>query len=94
MVMAGVCSAYHHATDGDHTLIIDWFPISISIALCLWWGILWQASGAALTLCTLSMCWLFVDHLGPVIPLPWGHVIWHILAATSTDALYMSVLYQ
>ena len=88
LVLAGVCSAVHHATVTPLTLILDWIPIASSVVLCLWWGVYLHARASTVAACSATLLWVVVDHVHPVMPIPWGHVIWHMSAAWAADALY------
>lgn len=88
MVLAGVCSAFHHATPEKWTIVIDWIPISISILWILSNGILHFATMTTWIKIVSALLFLFEDHVLKLIPVPYGHSFWHILAAWSIDGLY------
>lgn len=86
---AGLCSAYHHAHPEHWTLVIDWMPIATSGLLCLWFGVVTTITAATLFKVALAFAVLVTDNfLGWPMPVPWGHVMWHVLAAYSIDSAY------
>ncbi len=92
MILAGICSAYHHATTPRWTIIIDWTPISMSIFWILYNNILITASASTYIKIISAFLFLFEDHFIQKIPVPWCHAFWHILAAWSIDSLYFESL--
>lgn len=96
--LAGIGSGIHHMAPikyQKYTIIIDWIPISISLCLLPYyysWGLFTLISAVTWVKVFLATITLITDHLGPVIPVPWGHVAWHILAAFSVDAVYQDLI--
>ena len=88
MVAAGIGSAIHHATVPSWTIVIDWVPILASSGYCLYLGVLPFISCTTWFKIGLSFLVLFDDHIITRIPVPWGHVMWHVLAAFSVDSIY------
>lgn len=87
-ILAGLCSATHHAISFRGSLILDWIPISLSL-----FGIFWYQIWMAITISTatkvlMALMALAVDHIWTPMHVPYGHVVWHILAAFSVDSLY------
>lgn len=91
MVLAGFASGFHHAMHEKWTILIDWIPILISIYLFIHYDLLQFVSYASLFQFGLAMFVLLTDHIYTTIPVPWGHVMWHILACFSIDSIYQSV---
>ena len=86
---AGVCSAFHHARPDHWTLVVDWVPIALSAVVCTWNGVVWAASSATLFKVALAFAVLVCDNtFAWPMPVPWGHVMWHVLAAYSIDSVY------
>ena len=91
---AGVCSAYHHSSPHSWTIVIDWLPISISILLGLYEGIFWTVQPVTLFKVSFAFSVLLADHWWTPTPVPWGHVMWHLLAAYSFDEVYQDFIYE
>jgi len=91
MVLAGVCSFIHHATTPKWTIVIDWLPIASSILLGLYHEIVYCVSLTTCLKCLLAFASLIVDHHFVLMGVPWGHAVWHILAAYSLDSVYQDV---
>lgn len=93
-VAAGLCSAFHHACPfaWRWTLAVDMMPIGLS---------LWFFTGHPELLCAVTLVSWFkvnlallaglLDHAVQLVPVPWGHVGWHILAALAMDAVYQDM---
>lgn len=91
MVLAGIASGIHHATTPKWTIVIDWIPIVWS-GWNIWQkGYILHLSSTAVFEMSLAMFVLLTDHIYSYIPIPWGHVFWHILAAFAIDCAYQSV---
>ena len=96
MALAGVASGIHHAAAPmykKYTIILDWAPIAVSIVMLLSNHCLCEVSLTALLELTLAFIVLMVDHICTIMPVPWGHVMWHLLAAFSIDSAYHSLEY-
>ncbi len=89
MIFTGICSVIHHATTQKWTLIIDWIPILISLVVNL--NYLSYAEMPEMLILLVAFVWLLIDHIATPVPVPWGHVIWHILAAYSIDIFYQKI---
>ena len=89
MIFAGICSAIHHATTQKWTIIIDWIPIVSSILLNL--NYLSYAELPEILILLMAFFWLLTDHVVTPMPVPWGHVVWHIMAAYSIDTFYQKI---
>lgn len=92
LAAAGVCSAIHHGTPGHATLVIDWLPIATSLTIVFWNGLLAYAQWSTVAMALFTLAWLLLDHIRPVTPAPWGHVLWHVSAAWAADSLYQDLL--
>eukprot|EP01006_Ploeotia_vitrea_P002212 TRINITY_DN106766_c0_g1_i1.p2 TRINITY_DN106766_c0_g1~~TRINITY_DN106766_c0_g1_i1.p2 ORF type:complete len:191 (+),score=42.06 TRINITY_DN106766_c0_g1_i1:3-575(+) len=92
-VLAGFCSAVHHATVPKWTIVIDWVPISISSLLSLYLGVLPCVTLATAFQLVLAFGLLFNDHVYKTVPVPWGHSFWHILAAIAVDSMYQDYIH-
>jgi len=91
MVLAGIASAIHHATTPRWTILIDWAPIAWSCFHILRSNYLLYLSPTAIFEILLAFFILVTDHVYTYIPVPWGHVFWHIVAALSIDCAYQSI---
>ena len=89
MIFTGICSAIHHATTQKWTLVIDWIPIAGSILLNLNYLSFMGLPEALILL--MALIWLLTDHVVTPMPPPWGHVVWHIMAAYSIDIFYQKI---
>jgi len=91
-VFAGIASAIHHATPWKWTILIDWIPISLSGLLILYHYQMFSYF-TSVTLFKLSLAFfvLITDHVYTKIPVPWGHVCWHLLASLAIDSAYQDV---
>lgn len=94
LVAAGFCSAYHHATYPRWTIVIDWVPISLSLAYVWYGGVLWAATLATWLKIISALAFLVEDHVTKLLPVPWAHTIWHILASWAVDDLYWDKLQE
>lgn len=96
MAAACLCSSVHHASPlrvRRYTLVLDWLPIGVSIYLNLAYGTLRHLTVATAFKALLALVFLLND-LVDVVPVPWGHVAWHLLAALAVDAHYVEVLHS
>jgi hypothetical protein len=92
MILAGIASAIHHATTPKWTIVIDWIPIVLSMVHIWTMGYYGFISWATYFKFTLALVVLVTDHIWTLVPVPWGHVMWHLLAAYSIDDLYQDVI--
>ena len=90
-IFCGVCSGFHHAIDKGWTLVVDWVPISLSILLNVWSGVYLCVDSVSAFKLLLSLVVLVTDHVWTPMKVPWGHVVWHLLAAFSIDSFYYTV---
>lgn len=91
MILTGICSAIHHATTPRWTIVIDWIPIaSMLIYSVVTWNLM-LISPAVVAEIVLSLAVLYSDHILKIVPVPWGHVMWHLLAALSVDAFLQNM---
>jgi dihydroceramidase len=89
--LAGVCSGIHHATTPKWTIIIDWIPIASTIVIVLHYGMWRFLSMNSVGKLSIALTALVLDHVWTPLPVPWGHVLWHLLAAWSIDAAYQEL---
>jgi hypothetical protein len=90
MLAACFCSGIHHASPRwmrRGTLVLDWVPIAVSLVLNWQYDTLKYLTPSTIFKATVSFAFLFND-LVDVIPVPWGHVTWHFLAAFTVDSHY------
>lgn len=96
-VAIGICSALHHACPPGwrrSSLVLDYIPIVTS----LYYGvsIVPLVSAASWAKVVLALVVVLVDHLSPLytasgnplVPVPFGHAFWHVLAALAVDSAY------
>ena len=93
-LMAGVCSGIHHALSFRGSLILDWIPILFSIGLWVYYELWSYISWGTWVQVALALAILLTDHLVQLVPVPWGHVMWHIAAAQSIDSAYQDFAYH
>lgn len=91
MICAGICSAIHHATMLKWTRLIDWIPIASMLVYSVVTWNLALLSPAVLAEIALALAVLGSDHIVKLIPVPWGHVMWHCLAALAVDAFLQNM---
>jgi hypothetical protein len=94
MVAAGVCSAVHHATVPYWTIVVDWLPILASGGYCVWLGVLPLISYGTWFKMGLAFVIMVDDQLITRIPVPFGHVFWHITAAYAVDSMYQDYIHR
>jgi predicted outer membrane lipoprotein len=90
LVLAAICSAYHHARDVKWTLLVDWIPITLSLVLVASIGTRTVSYTTCVVAC-MALSWLVIDHVRPITRPPIGHGVWHILAALAADAMYQDL---
>lgn len=91
MVFIGIGSGIHHATTPKWTVIIDWIPILISLCMIYYYNMIYIISFAVWFEIILAGLILYADHIHHLMPVPWGHVCWHLLASFAIDSAYQSV---
>ena len=89
--LAGVCSGIHHASPYHWTIIIDWMPITLSILMTLKCGIIYYLTLVDIFKLFIAFSALISDHVWTPVPVPWGHVYWHLLASFAIDDVYQTV---
>ena len=94
LIACGIGSGIHHASPHEWTLIIDWVPILSSIGFVLWSGIIYSISFISIMYTILAFSVLLTDHIFTPIPVPWGHCLWHILAAVTVNSIYSDYYYS
>ena len=91
MICMGVCSGIHHAIRSRWLLILDWIPIIITKGVILQHSYWLHISWTSYLLGSIATVVLVIDHVYTPIPVPWGHVFWHVLAAFALDNAYQSI---
>lgn len=89
--LCGLCSGIHHATSARWTIIIDWIPIAISLIANFYFGFWTHLGFVSLFKVLLALAVFLSDHVCTPINVPWGHCMWHILAAFAIDSCYQDV---
>lgn len=95
--LAGVCSLIHHAIRWRWSIVIDWIPIAASIGYILVHrDVLFHHMHFIISVLDIAFALfiLIVDHVRTIIPVPWGHVMWHIVAAFVLDSVYQTMYYE
>lgn len=93
-VCAGVASFIHHGADlrwKKWTIWLDWTPIMLSLVMILNRGYLSLFSLVSWFKILVAISLLFDDHVIKLIPVPWGHTFWHLLAAFAMDSAYQDI---
>jgi hypothetical protein len=94
MIAIGIGSAIHHGLPYRWTLIFDYVPIGYALYQVFWCHSLYlYFSYASWLKALLSVGVLVDDHIYRRIPNPWGHVMWHVLAAFTMDSAFQDVLF-
>lgn len=83
--LLGLGSAIHHAFSFRGSLVVDWIPIISFTTLCVYYEMFEFISLATYFHILFALGTLVVDHVCTLLPVPWGHVLWHILAANALD---------
>lgn len=91
MILAGFASGIHHGLTKKYTIIVDWIPILLSIVVFNHYGLVEFVSLASWVKIILAFSVLITDHVYTLIPVPWGHVMWHLLACLAIDSTYQDV---
>lgn len=84
----GIASGIHHAVQWKYSILIDYVPIILSLLYALHNNMLLSISLGTGVKLVIALLVLFADHSTHLIPVPWGHVMWHLLAAFSLDTAY------
>lgn len=93
MFWIGICSFIHHMTLKYWTIVLDWTPICICLYVCVQANMTHAATSVSWFQGGLAFLFLINDHLTlPIIPVPWGHSFWHILAAMATDSFFQDYM--
>lgn len=93
-VFCGICSGIHHATSARWTIVIDWIPITLSIISNLYFGLWMHVGFVSAFQVLIALLVLGTDHVWTPINVPWGHCMWHILAAYAIDSCYQDVAHS
>lgn len=96
LILAGLSSAFHHATnykctmcsrEMTWTLIIDWIPILASGIYIIITKMINSFSIDSWIFIGISLSWLIIDNTFAPFK-HWGHCIWHILIAFAISHAY------
>jgi Ceramidase len=93
LAVSGLCSAAHHSLLRSWSLRLDQLPIALSVAYVLLGHthlLLWVSPTSYLCV-ALALGVLVADHIWTPIPVPWGHVIWHLMAAFAFSSAYQDM---
>lgn len=91
-IACGFCSGIHHMLPFKWSIVIDYVPIVMTIYYFICnYEILIFISLASWFKILLSLLILFNDHVYRTIIVPWGHVMWHLMASMSIDSAYMDI---
>lgn len=88
LVAAGICSGIHHCFIFRGSIILDWIPIASSIIYIVYYQLYMLLSAASIIKGLIALAVLYVDHEYTIVPVPFGHVAWHLLAAFAVDSAY------
>ena len=91
MLCIGICSAWHHAHGARWSVYVDWLPI-VALLWQVWrhqWWMFWSFTTWLKVVLTLGVG--FNDHVFTTAPVPWGHVLWHVMAAFTMDAAFSEI---
>ncbi len=92
-ILTGLGSGIHHMILRRGSIIIDWIPISMTIIYILFHSFLLSyISCASWFKLFLAIYILFDDHVLQTVPVPWGHVMWHLVASFAIDGAYQDML--
>lgn len=91
MVLVGIASGIHHATTPKWTIVIDWIPILLSVGMVYSYGMISMISATIWFELFLAGLILYADHIHQLMPVPWGHVCWHLLASLAIDSAYQNI---
>ncbi len=94
MACAGVCSFIHHALNVPGTIVLDWIPIASSILYLVIRNseLIRYISWAAWAGFAFASLILLVDHVHTTLPVPWGHVMWHVSIAYAIAGAYQDMM--
>lgn len=91
MILCGICSGIHHMFHFRGSLILDYVPIVLSLRYLYIHNLFTQIHPVSMGLAALALFILFLDHIIQLMPVPWGHVMWHVCAAYAMDSCYHSL---
>jgi hypothetical protein len=92
LICAGLCSGVHHCVLFKYSLFVDFVPIFLSLIFVLFGGGLICISYVSWLKILLAITVLLTDHILTPINVPWGHVMWHLLACFASDSVYQDIL--
>ena len=85
-ILIGICSSIHHAIIFKYSIIVDYIPISILFSMFFYHDVFSTLVFSTWIKIFLSILILLNDHFYKTISVPWGHVMWHLLASFSVDS--------
>jgi hypothetical protein len=93
--LCGTCSFIHHGLYFKWSILIDYIPIVFSI-INMYNNIflISYISYTSYIKLLIAFLVLITDHIYTLIPVPFGHSLWHILISFSLDSSYQDILYQ
>lgn len=91
MISAGIASGIHHMMVQKWTIILDWIPIVLSIVVLFKMSVFHLISYGSWMQVIIAVLVLYADHVHQLMPVPWGHVCWHLLAALAIDNTYQDI---
>lgn len=92
LVLCGLCSMIHHAlADYEMFIILDLMPIVISLYYAYQFELVQALSGFEGFCIGAALGLLLMDHAGPLLIPPWGHVLWHLAAAGAAFVSYQAL---
>lgn len=91
LTFCGICSGIHHAVKFPGSIILDYIPITASVWYLYSNDLFSEIGVVSKGLAGLALFVLYVDHVWQLMPVPWGHVMWHICAAYAADSCYQSI---
>jgi hypothetical protein len=91
MIGAGIASGIHHMMVQKWTIILDWIPMVLSVCVLFKMGVFHLISYGSWMQVIIALLVLYMDHIHQLMPVPWGHVCWHLLAAFATDNVYQDI---
>lgn len=93
MIAAGFASGIHHAMNYYWTILLDWFPITLSIMFWIQFNVFSALTMTTWFMLLLSFTVLLNDHVVTTVPVPWGHVMWHVFISFSVVSAYKDYEY-
>ena len=88
LISFGVCSGIHHCFVFRGSIIVDYIPIVLA-NMYIYVYYLYYLDINDFVHLILPLFILITDHLGPIMPVPWGHVCWHLLASCTIYNIFV-----